>query len=79
MKNRKSNKEKTKELQRSAWYYTKFDRGVILHVCIVTFRALCIINVLVAAKHTANAVVQDCKVLSRPGKRVAIFGCKYQR
>ena len=47
-------------------------------MCIVTFRALHTMSVLVAAKSIANAMVQDCKVLSRPGKCVVIFGCKYQ-
>ena len=47
-------------------------------MCIVTFRALHIMSVLVAAKHAANAVVQKCKVLSRPSKCVLICGCKYQ-
>ena len=41
---------------------------------IVTFRALRTMSVLVAAKHAANAVAQDCKVLSRPSKCVIIFG-----
>ena len=31
-------------------------------VCIVIFRALYKMSVLVAAQHTANAVVQHCKV-----------------
>ena len=42
-------------------------------MCIVTFRALCTMSVLVAAKYAANAVAQDCKVLSRPSKCVLIF------
>ena len=33
-------------------------------------------SVLVAAKHAANAVEEDCKVLSRPSKCIQIFGCK---
>ena len=35
-------------------------------------------SVLVAAKHAANAVAQNCKVLSRPSKCVLICGCKCQ-
>ena len=51
---------------------------MIVCVCIVTFRALRIMSVLVAAKCAANAVAQKCKVLSRPSKCVLIFGCKCQ-
>ena len=32
----------------------------------------------IAAKCAANAIVQNCKVLSCPGKCVLILGCKYQ-
>ena len=78
MKNRRSNKKKTKGPQIGAWYYRRFDRGVIVYMCIVTFRALHIMSVFVAAKHTANAVAQDCKVLSHPSKCVLVFGCKCQ-
>ena len=31
-------------------------------------------SVLAAAKHAANAVAQNCKVLSRPSKCVLILG-----
>ena len=34
-----------------------------MHVCIVTFRDLRTISVLVVTKCTANAVAQNCKVL----------------
>ena len=47
-------------------------------MCIVTFRALCTMSVLVAAKHSANAVAQNCKVSSRLSKCVLIFGRKCQ-
>ena len=49
-----------------------------MRMCIVTFWALCIMSVLVAAKRAANAVAQNCKVLSRPSKCVLICGCKCQ-
>ena len=39
-----------------------FDKGVIIRMCIVTFRALHKMSVLAAAQHTANAVMQNCKV-----------------
>ena len=58
MKNRKSNKEKTEELQGGAWYHERFDRVDCMRI--VTFRALHTMSFLVAAKHTANAVAQDC-------------------
>ena len=51
---------------------------MIVRICIVTFRALRTMSVLVAAKHAANVVVQDCKVLSHPSKCILIFGCKYK-
>ena len=47
-------------------------------MCIVTFRALHTISVLVAAKCAANAVAQNFKVLSCPSKCVLILGCKCQ-
>ena len=37
-----------------------------MRVCIVNFRVLHIMSVLAVAKHTGNAVVQKCKVLSHP-------------
>ena len=33
-----------------------------MHMSIVTFRALCTMSVLAAAKCAANAVVQNCKL-----------------
>ena len=48
---------------------------MILHVYTVIFWVLHII-MLVAAKSTANAVAQKCKVLSRPSKCILIYGCK---
>ena len=47
-------------------------------MCIVIFRALCIVSVLAADKHAANAVAQKCKVLSCPSKCVLICRHKYQ-
>ena len=47
-------------------------------MCIVTFRALQKMIVLVAAKHTANAVAQKCKVLSCPSKCALICWRKCQ-
>ena len=47
---------------------------MIICVCIVTVRALRTMSVLAAAKHTVNAVVQNCKVLSRLSKCVLILG-----
>ena len=49
-----------------------------VHMCTVIFRVLCIMNVLVAAKHAANAVAQKCKVLSRPSKFILICRWKCQ-
>ena len=48
---------------------------MIVCMCTVIFRVLCII-VLVAAKCAANAVAQKCKVLSCPSKCILICGCK---
>ena len=50
---------------------------MIVRMCTVIFGVLCII-VLVAARHTANAVAQKCKMLSRPSKCILIyrFKCK---
>ena len=51
---------------------------MIVCMCIVTFRALHKTSVLVAAKHAANAVEQNCKVSSQPSKCVLYFGHKCQ-
>ena len=48
---------------------------MIVHVYTVILGVLRIV-VLVAARCTANAVEQKCKVLSRPSKCVLICGCK---
>ena len=42
-------------------------------MCIVTLRALPTMSVLAAAKRSAIAVVQNCKVLSRLSKCVIIL------
>ena len=49
MKTRKINKEKTDRLQKGDWNDKRFDRGVIICMCIVTFRALRKMSVLAAA------------------------------
>ena len=51
---------------------------MIIRMCIVTFRALRTMSVLVVTKHTANTVVQNCKVVSRPSEWVLICGHKSQ-
>ena len=47
-------------------------------MCKIVFGVLCIMCVLAAAKRTANAVVQLCKLVNRPSKCVLTFGrnCK---
>ena len=49
-----------------------------MHMSIVTFRALCTMSVLAAAKCAANAVVQNCKVLSCLSKCVLKCKCQIQ-
>ena len=62
MKTRKFSKQKTDRLQEGDWDDKRFDKGMTICVCIVIFRALRKMSVLVAAQHTANAVMQTCKV-----------------
>ena len=47
---------------------------MIILVCIVTVMALRTVSVLAVAKCAANAVAQNCEVLSHPGKCVIVFG-----
>ena len=43
-------------------------------MCLVTFRALRTMSVLVAAKRAASIVTQDCKVLSCPSEYILVLG-----
>ena len=47
-------------------------------MCIVIVRALHNMNVLVSVEHTANAVMQNCKMKSCPSEYVLIFRNKSQ-
>ena len=48
---------------------------MIVRISTVIFRVLCIMSVLVAAKHAANAVALKCKVFSLASKCILIYGC----